>query len=227
MKIIPALTALLFTASAGYADLVIEQSVESPVQNGTLTLKVKGDKVRVDMTAGPAGAISTVMDTATGDSVTMIHDRKMVMKIPGAQTRKAMEAMKSKAAQGSDAPTPAKVQSTGRTEKVGGYDTEIYTWDAHGMKQTLWVARDYPDYASFKTELQKINNSSAAGMAKGLTPDLAELPGMVVKSETETNGQKFTTSLVSLKKVPVDAALFEVPADYQEMGRPGAGGGEP
>jgi hypothetical protein len=227
MKIIPAITAILFTVAAGHADLLIEQSVESPVQNGKLTLKVKGDKVRVDMTAGPAGAISTVMDTATGDTVTMIHAQKMVMKISGAQARQAMEAMKSKAAQGGDAAAPAKVQPTGRTEKVGEYNTEIFTWDAHGMKQTLWVARDYPDYASLKTELQKINNSSAAGMAKGLTPDLAELPGMVVKSETETNGQKFTTSLVSLKKVPVDAALFEVPADYQEMGRPGAGGGEP
>ena len=53
-----------------------------------------------------------------------------------------------------------------------------------------------------------------------MQPDFSTLPGMVVKTVAETAGMKMTSTLVSVKPEPVDAALFEAPKDYQSMATP-------
>jgi hypothetical protein len=49
------------------------------------------------------------------------------------------------------------------------------------------------------------------------------LPGMVVKTQMEMNGQKVTSTLVSAKESSVDASIFQTPKDYQQMTQPGMG----
>jgi hypothetical protein len=220
MKHLPFLLALLATVAAARADLVVEQSIESPIQNGKITVKLKGDNLRVDMPSGPMGAMSTIMNVNTGDSLSLIHAQKMAMKVSGAQTKAMMEMMKKQVpATGADSPAP-KLQATGKKEKVGNYDTEIYTWTGGGATQTLWVAKDFPGFDKFKDELAKLNKSAASGFSLGQQPDFSALPGMVVKTVAETAGMTVTSTLVSVKQEPVDAALFEAPKDYQNMEQP-------
>jgi hypothetical protein len=57
-------------------------------------------------------------------------------------------------------------------------------------------------------------------MLKGLTPDLSTLPGVPVKTEVETNGQKITMSLISAKEQDVDPSQYTVPAGYSEVKMP-------
>jgi hypothetical protein len=57
-------------------------------------------------------------------------------------------------------------------------------------------------------------------MSKDTSPDVGALPGMVVKTQMEMNGQKVTSSLVSVKEESVDASIFEAPKDYHEMAQP-------
>jgi hypothetical protein len=98
---------------------------------------------------------------------------------------------------------------------VGGYDTEIYTWSGpNGLTETLWVATNFPDYESIRPELAKLDRFDASGPHKDAQPKLSLLPGMVVKAEKASGGRKVTTTLISAKVEPVDAALFELPADY-------------
>jgi hypothetical protein len=169
--------------------------------------------------------VSSIMDLSTGDSVTLMHAQKMAMKVSGAQTKQMMEMMKKQTGVGdgkTDAPKPT---ATGKTEKVGAFNAEIYTWAGNGMTQTLWVSKDFPDFAKIKPQLDKVNQSAAGGMARGMAPDQSTLPGMVVKSQMEMAGMKITTTILSVKEEPVDAAVFEAPKDYKEMAQPTLPGG--
>ena len=210
---------LAFNLVAARADFIIKQKIESAMQNGDMTMQIKGDKIRLDISAGSAGDMSTIMDLSTGDSVVLMHKQKIAMKVSGAQMKQMMEAMKNQ--MGDTA--AAKPQDTGKTEKVGDYNAEIFTWsNTNGISATIWVAKDYPNYAKINEQLGKLNASAAAGMAKGMGPDPNTLPGMAVKTEAEVLGQKVTTTLVSVNEEPVDASVFETPKDYHEMTQPAA-----
>ena len=216
------LLTFISTLAAGRADLVIEQKMESAFQNGNMIMKVKGDKIRTDMDAGPAGAISSIVDITTGDSLTLMHAQKMAMKTSGAQTKQAIEVMKKQLGAAADGKVPAsKPVATGKTEKVGTYNAEIYTWTNPSGTYTFWVAKDFPNYAKIKDQLDKLNKMAAAGVGQGVGPDYGAMPGMAVKTVIETSGQKVTTTLVSVKEETVDPALFDAPKGYQQMDQPG------
>jgi hypothetical protein len=220
MKRFFVLVSLVFIIAAARADLVMEQKIEGAMVNGNITTKIKGDKIRIDMPATPEGAISTIMDVNTGDSVTLVHGEKAVIKIPGAEIKQMAEDMKK--AQANNA-APPKFHDTGKTEKVGDYDTEIYTWSSpDGANQTVWVAKNFPGYARIKVHMDKLNNSPVAQMSKDTSPDVSALPGMVIKTQMEMKGQKVTSTLVSAKEESVDASIFEAPKDYHEMVQPAA-----
>jgi hypothetical protein len=225
MKQIFAFIALACTIAAARADIVMEQKIESAMINGTITTQIKGDKIRVDMPATAQGAISTIVDLNSGDSITLLHQQKTVMKVPGAEIKQMAENMKKAQANGAAAKAqPPKFQDTGKTEKVGNYDTKIYTWASpDGANQTVWVAKNFPNYANIKVQMDRLNNSPVAQMSKDTSPDVGTLPGMVVKTQMEMNGQKVVSTLVSAREESVDASIFQTPKDYQEMTQPGSG----
>jgi hypothetical protein len=82
------------------------------------------------------------------------------------------------------------------------------------------VAKNYPNYKKIMAQLDKLNKSPMSQMSKGIAPDTSALPGMVIKTKADVQGQEVTTTLISAQEAPVDAAIFEVPKDYQEMNAP-------
>jgi hypothetical protein len=110
---------------------------------------------------------------------------------------------------------------TGKSELVNGQAAEIYTWSgARGLTETLWVDTNFPNFEATRAELSKMDHFNDAGPHRNAQPELSLLPGMVLKSESVLRGHKLTTTLVSLKLEPVDAALFELPKDYSPWKRP-------
>ena len=219
MKIKRLLALLTFLTTAASADLVIEQKLEGVSQSGALTtLKMKGGKLRLDMQS-PGGPVSSIMDLDTGDSVTLIHGQKTALKMSAAQTRETVETMRKKTGAAADVP-PAKPEATGRHEKVGEFNAEVFTWKSAIGVQTLWVTKDLPNYARVKGQLDRLGKSPAMNTQKGVTPDTSSLPGVVVKTGMDAPGRKFTSTVLSIKEEELDAATFEVPADYKETARP-------
>jgi hypothetical protein len=116
---------------------------------------------------------------------------------------------------------PAPAVATGKFERVNGYDTEIYNWSgAHGLTETLWVAKTFPNYDAIKPELARLDWFNDTGPHPNAQPELSRLPGMVIKSESVIKERKLTTTLVSAKLETVDASLFELPADYVPWKKP-------
>lgn len=204
----------------GRADLTINQKIVGHERPHRITTWLHDDKMRTELRDD---AYSVIIDLKTWDSITLMTGQKKFAKHTGAEIRQQNEFLKN-AAGPLDKDmnnTPARPMATGKTEKVDGYETEIYTWSgARGLIQTLWVAKEYPNYTAIKAELAKIDRYNIAGPHKNSQPELSLLPGMVIKTENNLNGQKGTIMLVSANVEPVDASVFEVPAGYSAWQSP-------
>jgi Domain of unknown function (DUF4412) len=225
MKTFLSVTALcsltLMTASA---DWVMESKVENPQMNSTIMTKIKGDRMRMDIATGPMGAMSTILDAVSGDSVQLVHAQKMAMKISGSQMKQQIEIMKKNS--GLDANTKSEApKATGEKVKVGEWDGEIYTWSDGKNQARFWVASNIPHGAELKALSAKVKAGAMGGAQAG--PDETALPGIVVKSEAVAMGVTTTMTVTSIKEQAVDAATFDTPKDYNSIGVPSMGGDAP
>lgn len=205
------LFAVACTAAGARADLVLQQQIVTPNYNGVAAMKIKGTKIRMDMYAGQPQALSTITDLNTGETINLLHTQKLYLKSPGQLMQQAKSA-------GTAAKVPVP-RATGKTQKVGDYDTELYTWsNDRGITGTVWVAKNYPDYARIRADFAGLDKT--AGADTDMTPALSALPGMVVRSQVTGGGQTITVALISAKEEPIDASLFQTPANYKELPQP-------
>ena len=218
MKKLFILTPLLLAAAFAQADVTIEQKIESPVINGTTTTKVKGDLMRVDTPMpGGAGTVTMIIDLAKGKSTTLMAAQKMAMTADLTAVKEAAQALAGDASK-TEPPKP-----TGKSEKVGAWNADIYEFTAAGSTFKLWVAKDFPNGAAIKAQMDKL---SKATVGAGVDLSKFNLPGMTVKTEMNGPQMKMTSTVVSVKEGPVADSEFTVPSDYQVMQLPtGAGAG--
>ena len=200
-----------------HADLVIVQKVEGSSQSGEMTMKIKGEKARADLSP----AVSTIIDATSGDVTTLMHEQKTFMRITAAAARELTVQMKQADVEsGRPAPVRPELQPTGKKEKITGYDTLQFVWQTGAMKLTYWIAKDFP-HASEILAIMKKMQTGAASLGSGFMPDPMTFPGLPVKTQVDIGGKKVTTTtLISVKEEPVDTALFNIPAGYKETPSP-------
>jgi hypothetical protein len=219
MKRTLVLTSLLLATALARADIVVEQKMESAMMNGNITMKVKGDKARMDMPSPIGGTQTMIFKTGTGDMITLMHAQKMAMKVNYDAIKKQAEAQQKAA--GIDPATMAAPKATGTKEKVGEWDAEIYEYQVGPSKGRLWVSKDFPNGKAINDQINVLSAKMAAG---GVDPTKLNVPGMVVKPEMTTPGGKFTTTLLKATEQDVPESEFAIPSDYKEMTMPGAPG---
>ena len=201
----------LACAMSARADLVTQEQIVTPNYTGVTTIKIKGTKIRIDMYEGQPQAMSTITDLNTGEIVNLLHAQKLYVKSDNPP-------MKSTKSSGTDSLAPMP-KPTGKSQKVGDYDTELYTWsNARGINGIVWVAKNYPNYDRIRTDY--ITLDRAPGADTDVTPALSALPGMVVRSQVSGGGQTITLALISAKEGPLDASLFAIPRGYKEVPQP-------
>jgi hypothetical protein len=201
----------LVCAAGAQADLVTQQQIVTPNYNGVAAIKIKGTRIRMDMYAGQPQALSTITDLNTGEIINLLHSQKLYLKSAGQPMKQARPA-----GTATQAPVP---RPTGKTQKVGDYDTELYTWsNSRGITGTVWVAKNYPDYARIRADYAMLDKTPGADT--DMTPGLSALPGMVVRSQVTGGGQTITLALISAKEEPLDASVFGIPRDYKEVPKP-------
>jgi hypothetical protein len=203
---------LLAAAVFAQADLVVVQKVEGGGQAGEQTIKIKGDKARTDLNP----TVSMLTDGATGESITLMHTGRTYLKVSAEQTKSMMNQLQ-KLRTGTE---PPKLQDTGKKEKIGNYDCQIFTADLGALKVTYWLAKDFPDYQNVLAQLEKFQAGAISAMGKGVMPELKDFPGMIMKTETDMAGKKVVTTLVSAKEENVDPTIFVIPKSYTEISSP-------
>ncbi|WP_395751314.1 DUF4412 domain-containing protein [Prosthecobacter sp.] len=204
------LAALFFTASLASADWVLVQKIDTDGKEDQITTKMKGDQARVDM-----GDKMTAFVSLDGMTV-LIHGQKKMMKMGIAQIKAVVE-MAGKGA-GKEAPKPV---ATGQKEKIGDWDTEMYTWEGSLAQGKFWVAKNFPKYAEINALNDKLGKIMGGAMA-GMAPQAKDFEGMPVKSIMTVMGKTVTSTLVSAKEGDLPASEFAVPEGYSEMKIPGA-----
>jgi len=207
------------------ADLLVVQKVEESgpgKQSREITLKVKGDKIRADVSP----EISILMDTASGETITLRHPQKTFLQVSAdasLQLAQKMEQMRDARVMEGIEEEPAKLEATGKRETVAGQETRIYTAQNGAIKMTYWIAQNSPDADKFLTLLAPLQKASMVKLAGGMTlspPDF-KFPGLPVKTEMMTpDGRKITTTILSIKEQPLEEIDFTVPPGYRSLPQP-------
>ena len=90
-RLLPILVLHVLAVSWSRADLTLSQEIEGGPQPGQVVMRVKGDRLRIDLPGGPNGPMSTILDIKTGDTTTLVHKKKVAITRTGAQVKQAEE----------------------------------------------------------------------------------------------------------------------------------------
>ncbi|MDQ3199805.1 MAG: DUF4412 domain-containing protein [Verrucomicrobiota bacterium] len=213
--------ALLSLLANARADLTIVQKVEGADGSHQITMKVKGDKARVEV--GPQ--VTTILDAKSGDIVNLMTEKKMVMRIPGEKAKMMAEMAKSFVkGEAGDQATP---KATGKKQTINGYETVEYVSESPKFHATYWVATTYPDYKNILQQMAILQKGAFEQITKGM-PNYHALPGLPLRTEVKVSGQEepIVSTIESVKTSPLPDSDFSVPAGYSEMKLPDFLGGQ-
>jgi hypothetical protein len=206
--------------TTGRADLTIVQKIEGSEGVKRITFKVKGDKACVEVSP----QITTIIDAKTGEIITLLKEKKTVMRISGDKATAMAEMAKSFVKK--EAPTQALPQPSGKKETIDGYETEEYVSESPKYRASYWVAKSYPDYQNILKQMAVLQQGAFANITKGM-PDYHALPGLPLRTEVKIPGQsEITSTIESLNQLPLPDSQFTAPADYSEMKLPDFMGGK-
>lgn len=205
---------ILAAAIPARADLTITQQIKQEGAPGgkgmdtTLTMKVKGEKMRMD----GIPQMSNIVDLKTGDVTSLLHQQKAVMTIPADALKKLQDA------KSAETPKIDPPKATGKKETISGFACEEYETTLNGAKIQLWLTKDVPAVEKLMKQLGEL--SAGADPFQGLMKD-QNISGFPMRTVMEMPGAgKLTMTVVALSEAPVAEADFAVPADYKPMSLP-------
>ena len=202
---------LVFSVSAR-GDFTIVQKVEGNGAGTQITLKLKGDKIRLE--APPK--VTAIIDGRTGDMVTLMIAKKKFLRISGEKT-KAIADLAAK--YGGDTAEKAKITATGKKMTINGYEAEEYVSESKLFKAHYWIAPSFPDSVAIIKQLQAVVPSAWSELAKGMM-DYRDLPGFPLRTQVRTGEEEVTSTVSSVSRDPLSDGEFAVPKDFEEMKLP-------
>jgi Domain of unknown function (DUF4412) len=198
------------------ADFTIVQKVEAKGKTNEITLKVKGDKIRMEATP----QMTMIVDGRTGDTITLMNAQKKVVRISGDKA-KAIAEMAAKYS-GGNIEKP-KLVATGKKMTINGYEADEYVADGKMFKARYWIAPSFPDSAAIMKQLQAIVPAAWNDLAKGMI-DYRDLPGFPLRTQVTVGDDEIVSTVVTVKTDPLNDAEFLPPKDFDEVKIPNVQG---
>ena len=200
----------IFSGLPAGADVTIVQRVEGVGPTADMTIKIKGDKARIDATP----QLTTIIDGKTGEMTTLMHDQKTLIRVSAAELKAAAEMFNQDDGKNADGAKP-KLTSTGKKETINGYETEEYVCETPLFKASYWVAPKYPDGPAILKQLQSLK-SEMWNPASANMPDYRDFPGLPIRTVVTMGSNQVTSTLTSVKQGLLSDAEFSVPKDFQK-----------
>lgn len=195
--------ALVFAVFGVRADLVMELNFAGPKIK--VIVKIKEDKIRYDILPdGGYGNTSRIADLKTGDDFNLDYPAKRIIKNSSTLPNQTNAAAKI---------VWPNFQDTGKAEDVNGYKAEIYNGtNSDGLTETLWVAKDFPNFENIKHDLAKLDRLDIGKWV----PEFGSLSGMPVKLQTpfSQSGTSLPFTLISAKEEPIGASIYDAPTNF-------------
>jgi len=196
--------------AAAQADLTLVQKVEGASGVNQITIKVKGDKSRVEISP----ELTTIIDKKSGDTLQLINSKKKFLRL-STEKMKAIAELTSKYSKDSPVST-SKLTATGKKDTINGYDVEEYVRESPSLKETYWIASNYPDSAAIVKQLQSIAPSAWNDIAKGVL-DFQNFPGLPLRTIIKTDHREVTSTFTVIKQDTLSDAEFSAPRDFDEL----------
>jgi Domain of unknown function (DUF4412) len=211
--------ALFCLALNARADLTIVQRVEGGGPVADMTIKIKGDKARIDATP----QISTIIDGKTGEMINLMIDQKTAVRVSAEKMKAASEMISKFTDKGKIKPAEKpKLTATGKKQTVNGYEAEEYVYEGPDLKATYWIAPKYPDGAAILKEMQSLKSDTWASNL-GKMPEYRDFPGLPIKTVISVGNNQITSTVTAIRKDPVNDADFTIPKDFREVKAPEIG----
>jgi uncharacterized protein DUF4412 len=198
-------------------DLTIVQKVEGVAPSSEMTIKIKGDKARIDATP----QFTTIVDGKTGEMINLMKDQKTIVRISAEKMKAAAEMLNKYDGKNVPAGKP-KLTPTGKKETINGYEAEEYTCDTPAFKATYWLAPKFPNGAAILKQLQSLK-SEMWNRTNANMPDYRDFSALPIKTIISMGSNQITSTIVSVTQDPLNDAEFAVPKDFQEMNVPEMG----
>jgi len=220
MKLASTLSVLILIASGARAGLIIQEHAISTNLIVNSSTKIHGNKMREDVSSELSGNFleksTEIADLTTLDTISLSAADKTFRRTSGETWRQFVKSQEAKSGLTNLAEISAPPSDTGKSEKVGEYEAEIYFWsNGRGMTNVFWVAKNYRNFAAIRPYLVKLDQYHHARVPSNVMPaDVGELPGMVVKNQETQKWGTYTVILLSAKVEEVEPSIFEVPNDY-------------
>jgi hypothetical protein len=206
---------LIVTASllaAARADLTLVQTIEGSGSVRQITIKLKGDKARVEVTP----QVTTIVDGKSGDMLTLMNAQKKFVRISAEKAKAVAEMATKYSGDPAAAAEKSALRPTGRKETIYGYEAEEYVRESPSLKEAYWIALQYPDSAAIVKQLQSVIPAAWSEVAKGML-DYRDFPGLPLRTILKTEGKEIISTTTSIKQDPLNEAEFSVPKDFQEL----------
>ncbi len=206
-KVIPAIL-LLIVGVTLHADLVVEQKIEGPAGASKSTMKIKGDRARMD-TDGPTGKITALLEKS-GRLVTYVHESKLALVTSVTESQKGTSDLLKKA--GAESATPETFTNTGETEKIGAWSCEVWVRHTPAVTFKEWRAKDVPNLKGKQVQMAVLAAIQGMGIDVSRSADFH-----VVKSERNDAKGTTTMSVTRISEEDVPESAFTPPEGYREM----------
>jgi hypothetical protein len=203
------LTLAVATSLPALADFTIVQKVEGKGKTNEITLKVRGDKIRLE--ASPQ--ITMIVDGRTGDTITLMNTQKRIVRISGDKA-KAIAEMAAK--YGGGTTEKPKLAATGKKMTINGYEADEYVADTKMFKAHYWIAPSFPNSAEIMKQLQTVIPAAWNDLAKGMI-NYRDLPGFPVRTQITVGDDNIISTVVAVKTDALSDADFLAPKDFQEV----------
>ncbi len=199
-----------------HADMMLVQVLEdltndTPTGKEQITLYVSGKHVRVDK--GQSMTSIMLLDKKITFSIMHEGRKYLIFPHPPASDRDAKDAVAD-----ADFLASAKVEATGKTEKISGYQCkQVLIRDKKRGLTELWISEAALDMKTFLAEFKSFMSFGLPPVMNALDqhPELKGLPFRVIEYDGVKMARRST--ITRLETAPLPPAVFEVPAGYAEV----------
>ena len=198
------------------ADLTVVQSIETSAGTNAITLKLKGQRARIEV--NPKS--SMIVDTKSGEVITLMSEQKAVMRLSAEKAKHLGNKARALLKDADSSLEIATPKPTGKKEKINGYETEEYVAETPKYRATYWVAKSYPNYQPIMRQMKLLQNGAFVAVRKAM-PEYYDFPGLPIRTKIRFQGQgEATTTIISISQAAIPDSEFTVPADYAEIKLP-------
>ena len=207
----------LAAGAAGAAPKPFEGSISMTMDHaGTSTPSVwrmKGAKTRMEMSGGPHGGMTMILDAGRKIMIMLMTEQKMYMEMP-------LQAPRGAAAAGTKG---AKVVKTGKQQKILGYLCDEYRAEGDHGTAEIWAAKGLGTFAPM--------GGGQPGAPRAAWEDEMIRGGyfpLRMVNHDASGAETMKMTVTAIEPGTLADALFAPPADYQKFSMPaGAMGGGP